>query len=178
MQATWKCFSDVRTALNSTRGLTQAAIELVRQNLAVGESCEWIGTASVNDFGEWNDGVLIVSDLRIIASYGSQRLGHTYANFVDRVPVPRVLQLQGQPGIAYFQIDGLPVQAVATTDALFTNFREILARTPVPEDSLVIAGAAAFDPVTAMAKLKEMYDSALITDEEFQSKKAEILARM
>jgi len=40
------------------------------------------------------------------------------------------------------------------------------------------AGAAADDPMTKLKKLGEMRDAGLVTHEEFEAKKAELLAEM
>lgn len=62
MQTTWKVFTQLNEALSNTRGNTQISIGLVRDNFFVGETAEWIATAAVNDFGDWQDGCVILTD--------------------------------------------------------------------------------------------------------------------
>lgn len=51
MQSSWDTFSDLNSALSGVRGNTKQALQLVQQNLIVGESVEWVATAAVNEMG-------------------------------------------------------------------------------------------------------------------------------
>lgn len=178
MQSSWDTFADLESALAGTRGNTQHALRLVQQNLIVGESVEWVSTASVNDFGNWDDGVVVVTDERVIVSYVNSAVEMTYAQTVVRYPIPRIIQFQGEGHLSSFQIEGIPLQAVALPNATLERFRELLDSTPTPESTTTLQAGQSNDPVETLSKLKSLLDMDLITEEEYEAKKAEILSRM
>jgi len=186
MQTTWKVFSSINEAIAGTRGNTQISVGLVRDNMFVEESAEWIATAAVNDFGDWQDGCVVVTNLRVFVAYVDPSLQQTYGNMVDRVPVPRISQMQGGGNLATFAIDGLPYQALALMPREFEALREMLTQTDMTD--VVNAGVNAVgnpgtsaqqeDPMAALTKAKELLEAGLITEAEYDAKKEEILKRL
>lgn len=77
MQTTWKVFTSVNEAISGTRGNTQISIGLVRDNMFMEESAEWIATAAVNDFGDWQDGCVVVTNQRVFVAYVDPTLQQT-----------------------------------------------------------------------------------------------------
>lgn len=181
MQTTWKTFTDITSAISACRGNTQISIGLVKENLFVGETAEWIATASVNDFGDWQDGCVVLTDQRLFVAYVDPSLQQSYGNMIPRIPVPRLSQFQGGGNLTNFAIEGLTYQAIALNPAHFSELSGLLAATDASEfigqDSMA-APAAPEDPMVALTKAKELLEAGLITQQEFDSKKEEILKRL
>ena len=178
MQTTWKSFSSLDEAISGTRGNTQLSFGLVRENLFVGESVEWAATAAMNDFGDWQDGSVVLTDQRIFAAYADPSLQQTYGNMVERVPAPRISEYQGGGDLATFAIEGLPIQSIALDPQHLDQLRELLSATDAPQMGNAVFGAVSEDPVEILSKLKKMLDAELISQEEYDAKKAEVLSRM
>lgn len=178
MQTTWKVFSQLNEALSSTRGNTQISIGLVRDNLFVGETAEWIATAAVNDFGDWQDGCVILTDQRLFVAYVDPSLQQTYGHMVSRIPVPRISQLQGGGNLATFAVDGLPYQAIALMPADFSRLTELLNETDMTDVINANLAPSPEDPMVALKKAKELLDAGLISQADFDGKKEEILKRL
>ena len=66
-----------------------------------------------------------------------------------------------------------PIQAIA--EQVWSDRRVALG---LAAGLTVVAGGAAPDPVDQLKRLAELHDAGVITAEEFESKKAEILSRM
>jgi hypothetical protein len=180
MQNTWKTFTSLGDAIDGTRGNTQISIGLVRENLFVGETVEWVATSTVNDFGEWKDGCIVVTNQRIFAAYVDTDLQQTYGNMVARFPVPQIAEYQGGGQVTNFAIEGLPYQALALTPTQLNEFRALLANSdmtttgPAPSQSQTTSE----DPTLALSKVKELLDAGLINAEEYEIKKREVLDRI
>jgi len=178
MQTTWKSFTSLDDAIRSTRGNTQISIGLVKENLFIDEQAEWIGTASVNDFGEWKDGSVVLTSQRVFVAYCDPSLQQAYGNMVSRFPVPRISQFQSGGQSANFAIEGLPYQAIQLSQEQFGELNALLADTDITAAGVDATAPAALDPKAALANLKELLADDLITQEEFQAKKKEILDRL
>lgn len=178
MQTTWKTFGSMAEAISGTRGNTQIAFGLVQENLFVGETVEWAATAAVNDFGDWQDGCVVLTDQRLFAAYVDPTLQQTYGNMVPRVPVPRISQFQGGGDLTTFAVDGIPLQAVALMPDSFEHLQQLLNSIDMSEHIGTSTQSAPEDPMAALGKAKELLDAGLITQEEYDAKKVEILARL
>ena len=182
MQNTWKTFASLDEAIRGSRGNTQISMGLVRENLIVGETIEWVATSSVNDFGEWKDGCIVLTSQRIFAAYVDTTLQQTYGNMVSRFPVPQIAEYQGGGQLTNFSIEGLPYQALALTPSQLSEFRSLLADTDMTALGVMAPPAAApnssVDPTAALSKAKELLDAGLITSDEYETKKREILDRL
>lgn len=167
-------FRTLADALRGTNSTTQSCLGLVKENLYVGEEAEWISVASVNDFGDWHDGVIVVTDQRVFAAYLNKAADQIYGNMIARLPAPRVSQLQGGGSLTAFEIAGLPLQAFGVGPSSFEELREILS---APSEQ---AGgtSTAEDPRSALATAKSLLDEGLISQHEYDEKKKEILARL
>lgn len=178
MQSTWKVFGSLEEAISQTRGNTQLSIGLVKENLYVGEGVEWLATAAVNDFGDWQDGCVVVTDQRVFVAYADPTLNQIYGNMVSRAPVPRISQFQGGGNLATFAIDGLPYQALALMPEHFSALKTMLEETDMSSRMGQMPQAPSEDPTAALAKAKELLDAGLISQDEFDAKKKEILDRL
>lgn len=178
MQTTWKVFASLEEAIAQTRGNTQLSFGLVKENLFVDEPVVWAATSSVNDFGEWKDGSLVVTDQRIFMAYADPSLNQVYGNMVSRVPVPRISQLQGGGNLATFAIDGLPCQALALMPEHFIALKSLLEETDMSTHISQTPQATQEDPMAALSKAKELLAAGLISQEDFDAKKQEILDRL
>lgn len=178
MQTTWKVFGSLEEAISQTRGNTQLSLGLVKENLFVDEPVEWAATSSVNDFGEWKDGCIVVTDQRIFVAYADPTLNQVYGNMVSRVPVPRISQLQGGGNLATFAVDGLPYQALALMPEHFSAFKSLLEDTDMSSRIGQGPQAPQEDPMAALTKAKQLLEAGLISQEEFDAKKQEILDRL
>lgn len=179
MQSSWDTFTTIESAMSGTRGNTQQAVSLVKENLIVGEAVEWIATTSVNDLGNWHDGAIILTDQRVIVSYFYADLNMSYAHMNSRLPVPGIVQFQGEGWLTTFQIHGIPLQAVAMPEATLNELRQRLesAKLIIEVDDGFMAPANE-DPVETLSTLKKLLEQDLITQAEYDAKKTEILARM
>jgi len=97
---------------------------------------------------------------------------------VERVPVPRLSGYHGGGDLATFAIEGLPIQSIALDPQHLETLRQLLGATDTSQTGAPSLGAASEDPVETLSKLKKMLDAELISQEEFDAKKVEILARM
>lgn len=79
---------------------------------------------------------------------------------------------------------GLPVYIIALIGAAigasiaYSNANNLPEIGPPITPKAAVAGSAQEDSVTKMGKLKEMHDTGLITDQEFETQKAEVLSRV
>ena len=178
MQRQWAAFASLGEAKNQTRGNTQSAVILVEQNLYVDERAEWVATASVNDYGDWHDGVVVLTDQRIFAAYTHQDLQQTYGNMIPRHPAPHIAQFQGGGAQAHFEIAGLPLQAIALDPSHLGKLKELIQSAASDSGGASSFAQLADDPMAALKTAKDLLDGGLITQEEYDQKKQEILSRL
>lgn len=178
MQNTWLTFNSLSTAISGTRGNTQAAIGLVKDNLYVGEKVEWVATAAINDFGNWRDGCVVLTDQRIFAAYCDETLQQTYGNMIARIPVPRISEFQGGGDVTSFEIQGLPIQAIALAPKHLHDLKDFLTNTDQASQLASAAASVSEDPKESLMKARELADLGLISEAEYDAKKQEILGRL
>lgn len=177
MQSTWKSYRNLQNARRDTRGNTRQAIDLIAENLYVGETADWLFTATVQDFSSWNDGCLVLTDKRLFVSYALESTGQIFGNMIAVPPAPTVNQLQGGGFTTTFQVVGLPVQAIGLQPNQFSEFMNAL--DSVEGGASSMGGAPqAQDPVEALTTAQRLLDNGLITEAEYEDKKAEILKRL
>lgn len=121
---------------------------------------------------------MVLTNERIIVAYLNTGLNMTFAQMSNRLPIPRVIQFQGEGYVSSFQIEGLPLQAIALPAATVGRLREILESTPTPESTTTHLVVQVDDPVETLSKLKSMLDMDLVTREEYEAKKTEVMSQM
>jgi len=178
MQNTWLSFKSLDGALQGTRGNTQSTVILVRDNLFVGETVEWVATGAVNDFGEWSDASVVLTDQRLFVAYTNLILEQTYGNMIPRVPVPGIARLQGGGDKAHFKIEAVTDSTIALNPDHLAQLQKLLGETDVLNIQGPPTPPPAEDPKSALLTAKELLDAGLITEAEYEAKKQEILGRL
>jgi hypothetical protein len=115
--------------------------------------------------------VVALTDRRLLAVYGM--VGRSYS-----IEYSAINQIQA--GLTKVEIDSsgvnLTVKSVTRRDELVTALNE-RRRTPSAA-AAPAASETAEDPVELLAKLGELRDAGVLTEEEFATKKSELLGRM
>jgi hypothetical protein len=125
-------------------------------------------------FGGQVDGkqaAIALTDRRLLVAYGL--VGRSYS--IDYRAINQV-----KTGLTKVEVDGsgvnLEIKAVGRRDDLVAAISERrLSPGPVGISAAAESGG---DPVVILAKLGELRDAGVLTDEEFTAKKAELLGRM
>jgi Short C-terminal domain len=127
-------------------------------------------------FGAQIDGkqaVLALTDRRLLAAYGL--VGRSYS--IEYSAINQV-----QSGLTAVEIEGsgvsMTAKAVGRRDALLAAIQERRQRPSGPVVPAAPPTPATQDPADLLKRLGELHDAGVLTDEEFQSKKAELLDRM
>jgi len=174
----------------------KATMELVRESLLVTEKCEWVSEASVRVIGEEAPGCLVLTDQNYWVGYWDISLSMAFADSVQRVSDEQILRLRGRGREGVFRIDGLAVQSITLSKSEFLDLEEcvrlsegtgkssgrVIGEThnssvdPESRESGEQSGATG--ALDAMRELQAMLDAGFISDDEFQSKKADILKRL
>lgn len=186
MQSTWEQFPDLRGAVLRTRGNTAAAVQLVKQNLYVGEEVSLVVTCSIAELGAWNDGCLAVTNQRLFFAYTTVSTQSTYGSTIPLPPAPEFRELQGQVpvgGVRTFEIGRVPSHTVALTTAQYEALATAIDSVGYGEmsDSEAASGSAPAgpaDPTDSLATAKRLLDLGLISQDEYDAKKQEILDRL
>lgn len=179
--AAWVLYAILPEAEGGIGGWFVGLLELVRTALVVGG----IG-AIIYHLIVWRTAVFAITDQRVLRDEGlaARRTSSTMLSAVTDVQT-RVSFMGGRFGYGDVIVTGKAGSAAA--DRFLTisgpnRFRDRLmqaaSRLVATEAAPNAAGAAADDPMTTLARLAELRDAGTLTVEEFEAKKAEILARI
>jgi hypothetical protein len=127
-------------------------------------------------FGAQIDGkqaVVALTDRRLLAAYGM--LGRSYS--IEYSAINQV-----QSGLTTVEVEGsgvsMKAEAVGRRDALLAAIQERRQRRGQPSPPAPAPASNDDSPVELLKRLGELRDAGVLTDEEFHSKKAELLERM
>lgn len=81
-----------------------------------------------------------------------------------------------------FRVEGLPIQAITMSPSMFAGL-EMLASAPSQDQSVEIGNLeppllGQTSVLSAMQELQQLLETGLISDEEFQTKRQQILERL
>jgi hypothetical protein len=187
MQTTWKVFSDLREAQRGTRGATGAALRVIAENMLIDERLSWLATADVYAFGVQVDGIVALSGQR--AYVGMCDGTDALAYWVDRAGVNTIQQVRGNtPHLSTFSLSTMPeVTAIQLTPSSFEYFREAIESWQVTSERIPVQANAPLELTKApvpdsatelLLQLKRLLDAGVLSEGEFEAKKAEVLARL
>jgi hypothetical protein len=178
--------------------LHRKANEALDQNLAAGESVEVIITGPSNQaiIGTHRRAFVYKKGFMAGASFGSELTSWDYRNLVGvqlhtgMLSGAVLLQAPGQSGTAtsaWKQGDADPYKAPnaipinrpwkPATDGV-ARLRLLIDEVRQPASGAVSSQAQAPDPIVQLKQLGGLRDSGVLTDDEFEAKKAEILGRI
>jgi len=162
-------------------GEMKSALVLIRDNLVAGQAVLWVGSAKVTDMGDRSSGCVVLTDAAIWVGYVATELNSVYAVHVDLGPGTILHRLRGSDSDAHFRIEGISLQSISMSPGSFASFEsEVHARTI----ELSRHADVSHDPgpsrsaLEAMQELQQLFDVGLISESEFQAKRAEILNRI
>lgn len=158
---------------------TSMAIGGLALHLADGERVDHLFGAQIDG----KQAVVALTDRRLIASYGVMARSYT----IDYSAINQI-----QTGLTKVEIEGsgvnLELKAVMRSEALVPALNErrqgghhaapVASTPPAATTPVQPPASAGDDPVALLARLGQLRDAGVLTDEEFASKKAEILGRM
>ena len=182
MQNTWRAFNSLIEARSALRGRTRAALELVVEQLFKDEEVAFVASGEVNPGISWDDGVVVLTSRRLHAASCSE-YGFTLAHFVELSHAVEFRELQGGTGIrTRFKVNGL--DAVQGITLLSSTLEELQQKVDTTLDTNRVGASSPERPSTPgtpselLRQLGALHEAGILTHEEFDTKKAEILRRI
>ena len=181
-QSTWESFTSFQEALSGTEDETRLAIKAVERALHVDEAVEWIATGALQDkLAVWQDASIVLTDKRLLVSFASFWPGKFEVSSIEREPNFEFKQLQNLGNLARFDIRGfgrLDWQFLALAPEHLVELKERLAATAISPSSAPTSSSPIETPMAALTTIKELLDSGLITQDDYERKKKEVLDRL
>lgn len=125
------------------------------------------------------NGVAILTDRRFVFF----RTG-MFSDKIEPIPVNKITSVEVRRGMMFFEMkvhtshDSLMVRSVDKDGChiLATALQEGVNAPPSPPAA--VAAPVAADPIEQLAQLGKLKDAGIVTEQEFEAKKAELLARI
>jgi hypothetical protein len=175
MQLTWKTFRSLdEAAQGRLRGATRASLQFATQQLFVGEVTEWVATASINQAISWDDGVVLLTDQRLMVSscdeYGNVSMQSTARATAE------LTELAGPGyGVVFLVRDLLGTQIQLQkegADWLRAALQHPRADVLVPETKAPDASSMRDQ---LLKELRNLHQHGVLSDAEFAQKMSEVI---
>lgn len=166
-------------AIANENGPIKMSLILVRENLLSEEECIWVGRASIKDMGIESQGCVVITNSKIWVGYFNAELTSAYANSVERNSQTVLQKLKGSGNAGMFRIDGIQVQSIILSASELVDLEKVLEESTSglesPDAVNVIPPTGAAE---ALRELQGLFETGLITEFEFQSKRQKIIDRL